>query len=119
MVDIFEKREYLASCATYGPLDENEGCSVVDAFGKREYFANCTTYGPLTKTWVVWWLTCLENGSLASRTTYGRPTKRGWYGWCFLILGLRYIFIVSYGGREVELESLLVAFELLVCVDIY
>ena len=41
----------------------------------------------------------------------------------YFILGIRYTFVVSYGGRKAELERLnswlLVAFELVICVDIY
>ena len=44
------------------PDDENEGGSVVDVFGKREYLASGAMFGPLTKTRVVRWLIYLENG---------------------------------------------------------
>ena len=56
--------------------------------------------------------------------------ERGWYiRWVFflcffVVVGIRYVFDVSYGGRDAELERhkqwLLVAlFELLVFVDVY
>ena len=98
MVDMFWKSEVIDKLYDVWSADENVGGLVVDILEKRKKLASCTTCGP--------------------------PTKRGWYGGSlFVVVGIRYSLVVRYGGRKVKLERLnswlLVAFEILICVDIY
>ena len=76
----FWKTEVIGKVYCIRSADENVGGSAVDVLGKRKYLASYTLYDP--------------------------PTKQVWYGGSFLVLGIRYIFVVSYGGGEAELERL-------------
>ena len=121
-----EKTEVISKLNYVRSTDENVGGSVFDIFWKSEAISKLyITYGSLTKTWVVQWLAYFgktqEIGKLKLRAI--RQRNEGGTVGAFLVLGIRSIFVASYGGRKVESERLnrwlLVAFELLMCVDMY
>ena len=93
--------------ASFGWLIIEQYCSFDDVLRKTRVIGEPYHVRLTDETWVVWCVIYFgKRKYLASYTLYDPPTKQVWYGGSFLVLGIRYIFVVSYGGGEAELESL-------------
>ena len=127
-----EKRSHRQAVYLVRSADENVDGSVVEIFWESEVIGKpYYVRSPLTKTWVVRWLTYFGKTQEIRKPSNVRSANEmrvvRLVVICVLffvfILRVRYIFVVSYGGRKAELERLnswlLVAFELVICVDIY
>ena len=126
LVDIFCKTEVMSKLYYVRSADENVGGSVVDIFWK-----NGSNWQTVLRTvrWRtvggsvvgIFWKTVV----IGNCTTYGPPTRRGWYGGCLFFSCFRDLIhfcceLWRQGDGAGETQSMVsCSIWILVCVDIH